>query len=313
MRSSALGLFTFIALVTASLSASGQQLTKVKVGVLPSVNSAPFFLGIKKGFFKEEGLEVDPQIMQGGSELTIALMSGATQFSHIGSVNAVIARAKGLPIKVIAFYLKEQNTFDRTYMRIVVRPDSNIKSVKDLEGKTVASNEVRAYGEVVIKASLEKQGMNPNSIKLTEIPFPDMASALGSKRVDAIWTLEPFLTIALDAGNIAIDAPAATIAGNKNFLDGAWMTTEKYISTNPDVVDRFARAMNRSTEYAAANTDEVRSIIPTYTRVKDDLARRINLPKFDATVDREMIERIADYAHKYGIIEKRVSANDLLR
>ena len=313
MRSSALGLFTFIALITASLSASGQQLTKVKVGVLPSVNSAPFFLGIKKGFFKEEGLEVDPQIMQGGSELTIALMSGATQFSHIGSVNAVIARAKGLPIKVIAFYLKEQNTFDRTYMRIVVRPDSNIKSVKDLEGKTVASNEVRAYGEVVIKASLEKQGMNPNSIKLTEIPFPDMASALGSKRVDAIWTLEPFLTIALDAGNIAIDAPAPTFAGNENFLDGAWMTTEKYISTNPDVVDRFVRAMNRSTEYAAANTDEVRSIIPTYTRVKDDLARRINLPKFDATVDREMIERIADYAHKYGIIEKRVSANDLLR
>lgn len=313
MRSLVLGISTGLVLVAGSISVSAQDLTKVKVGVLPSANSAPFFLGIKKGFFKEEGLDVEPQIMQGGSELTVALMSGATQFSHIGSVNAVIARAKGLPIKVIAFYLKEQEVPDRTYMRLVVRPDSGIKSVKDLVGKTVASNEIRAYGEVVIKASLEKQGVNPNSIKLTEIPFPDMASALAGKRVDAVWTLEPFLTVALDAGNVSIDAPAATLADGKNFLDGAWMTTERYLASNPDIVDRFVRAMNRSTLYAAANVDEVRATIPTYTRVKEDMARRINLPKFDATVDVEMIDRIANYALKFGIIETPVTAKQLLR
>lgn len=313
MRSLILGISTGLALVAGSISASAQEPTKVKVGVLPSANSAPFFLGIKKGFFKEEGLDIEPQIMQGGSELTVALMSGATQFSHIGSVNAVIARAKGLPIKVIAFYLKEQDALDRAYMRIVVRPDSGIKSVKDLAGKTIASNEIRAYGEVVIKASLEKQGVNPSSIKLTEIPFPDMASALAGKRVDAIWTLEPFLTVALDAGNVAIDAPAAIVADGRNFLDGAWMTTERYLASNPDTVDRFVRAMNRSTQYAAAHLDEIRATIPTYTRVKEDMARRINLPKFDATVDAEMIERIASYALKFGIIEKPVTAKQLLR
>jgi NitT/TauT family transport system substrate-binding protein len=313
MRKIIATIITFVGLMGLSWPTFSQETVKVTVGMLPSANSSPFMLGIKKGFFKEVGLDVEPQIMQGGSELTVALMSGATQFSHIGSVNAVIARSKGLPIKVIAFYLKEQNVLEETYMRIVVRPDSGIKSVKDLVGKTIASNEVRAYGEVVIKASLELQGVNPSSIKLTEIPFPDMAGALKNNHVDAIWTLEPFLTVALDGGAVAIDAPAMKLAGNKNFLDGAWMTTERYIASNPDVVDRFVRAMNKSTEYAAAHLDEIRDIIPTYTRVRPELARRIKLPKFDATVDREMIQTISNYALKYGIIDKPVTAAQLLR
>jgi NitT/TauT family transport system substrate-binding protein len=304
-----------IALFNPLASAQAQQPTKLKVGVLPSVNSAPFFLGLKKGFFREEELEVEPQVMQGGSELTIALISGATQISHIGGVNAVIARGRGLPIKVITFYLKERSSFDQSFMRIVVRPDSNIKTAKDLEGKVVATNEIRGYGEVVVKASLEKQGVNLSSVKITEIPFPDMLSALTTKRVDAIWAIEPFLTMALDAGNIAVDAPAATLAGSKgkDFVDGAWMATETYIAANPKVVDQFVRAMNRSTQYASEHIDEVRAIIPTYTRVKQELANRINLPKFDATIDREMMQANIDYTQKYGIIENSIALDQLLR
>lgn len=300
-------------MILACSPAGAKDLTHVKVGMLPSVNSAPIMLGIEKGFFKQEGLDIEPLFMGGGSELTVALMSGATQISHIGSVNSVIARSRGLPIKVLTAYLKEHNNPDQAYMQIVVRPDAGIKTIHDLVGKTIAVNEVRAYGETVIKAALESGGMDPNSIKLVEVPFPDMATALASKQVDAIWTLEPFLTLALDAGDIQIAAPAVALAGKKNFFDGAWMSTETFMSENPGVIDSFVRAMNRSTEYAAQHQDEIRNIIPTYTRVKVGLASRVRLPVFDSTLDPEMVDIISQHLLKYGITDKAVSAADLFR
>jgi NitT/TauT family transport system substrate-binding protein len=300
-------------MILACAPAGAKDLTHLKVGMLPSVNSAPIMLGIKKGFFKQEGLDIEPLFMGGGSELTVALMSGATQISHIGSVNSVIARSRGLPIKVLTAYLKEHSNPDQAYMQIVVRPDAGIKTIHDLAGKTIAVNEVRAYGETVVKAALESEGVDPGSIKLVEVPFPDMAGALAGKQVDAIWTLEPFLTLALDAGDIQIGAPAIAMAGKKNFFDGAWMSTEAYISDNPGVIDAFVRAMNRSTEYAAQHQDEIRNIIPTYTRVKAGLASRVRLPVFDSALDPEMVDVISQHLLKYGITDKAVSAAELFR
>ncbi|WP_315927342.1 ABC transporter substrate-binding protein [Mesorhizobium sp. SP-1A] len=305
--------FAIATMVLALSPAAAKDLTHLKVGMLPSVNSAAIILGIEKGFFKEEGLDIEPIFMGGGSELTVALMSGATQISHIGSVNSVIARSRGLPIKVLTAYLKEHSNPDEAYMQIVVRPDSGIKTIHDLEGKTIAVNEVRAYGETVVKAAFELAGMDPNSVKLVEVPFPDMANALESKQVDAIWTLEPFLTRSLDAGDVQIDAPAIALGGKKNFFDGAWMSTETYIAENPQVIDSFVRAMNRSTEYAAQHPDEIRNIIPTYTKVKADLASRVRLPVFDSSLDPEMVDVISQHLIKYGITDKAVSAADLFR
>lgn len=297
----------------ASDRALSQQPIKLKVGILPSVNAAPFHLAVKKGFFREEGLEVEPQIMGGGSELTIALVSGTTQFSHVGMINSIIARSKGLPIKLIAAYLRDQDTPEKSFTMLVVRKDSGIKSIKDLPGKTIASNEIRAFGEVVIKASLEKQGVDPSSVKITEIPFPEMNAALDTKRIDAIWQIEPFLTASLDAGNIGIDAPTVTVGAGKPFVDGGWMTTERYAASNPDVVDRFVRAINKATRYAAANIDEVRATIPTFSRVSADAAKRIRLPHFDPELDRTQLQTAIDLTHKYGIIERKPSVNELVR
>jgi NitT/TauT family transport system substrate-binding protein len=296
----------------ASGGGNAAELVKIKVGILPSANAAPFHLGIKKGFFKEEGLDVEPQVMQGGSELTTALVSGATQISHLGVINEIIARSKGLPIKMITSYLEDETDPEKSFMQVVVPKGSPIKSVKDLAGKTIAANEVRAYGETVVKASLEKQGVDPNSIKITEIPFPEMPAALAKGQVDAAWVLEPFLSIALAEGATRIDSPSVTLGGGKNFVDGGWIATEKYIASDRDIVDRFVRAMNKSTEYAAANEQEVRDIIPTVSKVKPEAAKTLRLPHFDTQLDPELFQQAVDYVAKYGIIDRKPTREELL-
>ena len=60
--------------------------------------------------------------------------------------------------------------------------DGPIKSGKDLEGKTIAVNTLKNICEVTIKASLEKEGVDVDKLKFTEVPFPDMLAALENGR-----------------------------------------------------------------------------------------------------------------------------------
>ena len=202
--------------------------TKVKVGVLPISNVAPLYLGMKKGFFKEEGLEVEPSIGQSGNELVTGMVSGSTEFAFLGYVPLMSARSQGLPVKVVANADNGAETEDKEWTLILTKKGSPIKEPADLAGKTIAVNALKGVGEVAIKAALEKRGVDPNSVKLLEVPFPEMPAALSKGRVDAIWAPEPFLTSVLGEGGQDVEAPLTTL-GTK-FPNGNYATTEKEIA-----------------------------------------------------------------------------------
>jgi NitT/TauT family transport system substrate-binding protein len=106
-----------------------------------------------------------------------------------------------------------------------------------------------------------------------------------------------------------IDAPFESIA--PNLINGAFVTTEKYIQERPDVVERVVRAMNRSVTFAAEHPKEVRKAIPAFTS-SPEVAEAIRLPALDAEVDRRSIELNAQLAQKYGIIKRAPSVDELV-
>jgi NitT/TauT family transport system substrate-binding protein len=283
---------------------------KLKVGTLPISNAAPLFLGDKKGFFREEKLDVEPVIAQTGNDVITAMVSGDTQFGFVGYVPAMVARSQGVPVKVVANSDNGAATAEKEWTQIVVKRDSPIKDVKALAGKTIASNSLKGVGEVVIKASLDKQGVDPNSIKLLEVPFPDMPAALDKNRVDAIWVPEPFLTQVLATGARDVDEPLVTLG--KNYVNGGYVTTEKYLAEDEDVVKRFAKAMNRSTDYAREHPDEARAILPDFTKIPPDVGKKIRLPSWPSEIDREQLQELADYAKQYGVVKKELKLDDLI-
>jgi NitT/TauT family transport system substrate-binding protein len=193
--------------------------TTVTVGTLPISNAAPLYLGAKKGFFREEGIEVKPEVAQSGNELITGALSGSYGFIFAGYIPSIVARSKGLPITIVSASDIGAKTASKEWTVLLVKPESKIRGPDDLVGKTIAVNGLRGVGEVVIKASLEKQGVDPDRIKLLEVPFPEMPAALEANRVDAIWAPEPFLTQVLEDGGRQVDAPLVTIA--PNFVNGA--------------------------------------------------------------------------------------------
>jgi len=91
-----------------------------------------------------------------------------------------------------------------------------------------------------------------------------------------------------------------------------YFTSEKYAKENPDIVKRFKAALIESLVYADAHPDEIRAIIPTFTRISPEIAAKITLPKWPAELNRQSTQVIADLALKDGMINKKANISALL-
>jgi len=291
--------------------AAAGKTTTVTVGTLPIANAAPMYLGMEKGFFEEEGLTIKPQVGEGGATLITSLLSGGAQFGFVGVIPAIVARAKGLPIRTAAWADGDAAVPEEAYQVLVVEPDSGISDVPDLAGKTIAVNALQGVAEVAIRESLAKQGVDHTTVKFLEVPFPEMPAALKAGRVDAILAAEPFLSVALADGAKEIDAPFVSV--EKNFSIGVYAVSETFDRERPEVVDAFVRAMNRSVQYAADNPDEVRRILPTFTKIAEAAAKKMRLAHFSPEERRDSLELQMELTKKYGIIEEIPDPDALVR
>jgi NitT/TauT family transport system substrate-binding protein len=285
--------------------------TTVTVGTLPIANAAPMYLGMEKGYFEEEGITIKPQIGEGGASLITSLLSGDAQFGFVGVIPSIVARAKGLPIKIAAWADGDAAVPEEAYQVLVVKPDSGIEDVSDLAGKTIAVNALQGVAEVAIRESLDKQGVDHETVKFLEVPFPEMPASLKAGRVDVILAAEPFLSAALADGAKEIDAPFVSV--EKNFSIGVYAISEEFEQKSPEVVDGFVRAMNKSVQFAADNPDEVRRILPTFTQIPEAAAEKMRLSYFSPDERRDSLELQMELTKKFGIIEETPDPDELVR
>jgi NitT/TauT family transport system substrate-binding protein len=283
----------------------------LKVGVIPIADVAPLYLGIEKGFFKQEKLTIKPQLAAGGAAITPAVVSGNFQIGFSNTISLLIASSKGLPVQIISQGVLGGTSKAKAWADLLVLKSGPIKTGKDLEGKTIAVNTLKNICEVTIKASLEKQGVDVSKLKFTEIEFPDMIAALDAHRVDGACEVEPFVSLGKAGKDKGIDpfyvntAPDLTVA--------TYFTTKQYASSNADVVKRFTTAMNKSLSYAQSHPAEVRKVLPTYTKIPPAAAQKINLPIWRPDLNRPTIALASRLSKKYGLISEEPDLNELIK
>ena len=127
----------------------------------------------------------------------------------------------------------------------------------ETSGKKIAVNSQES-SDVTIPVALENNGIDPSGIEYVPMNYSDMSGALERGDVDAIWMVEPFRTIALDNGyrpvlsNFVEAFPDATL--------GYYITSGDFAENNPEIVESFQKAMDKSNEYATENTDKLREL-----------------------------------------------------
>ncbi len=284
--------------------------TPISVGVIPIVDTAPFRLGVEKGFFKEVGLDVTVQDAQGGAAIVPAVMSGSNQigFSNLSSV--LIARSNDLPLKIIGAGVQTTGDPKGDFGGIVAAKGSGIATAKDLEGKTVAVNTLNNIGDTITRHAVEQAGGDPSKVKFVEMGFPDMPAQLAQGNVQAAWIVDPFYTMVQSQGATLVDPVFVTF--DKNLQIGGFFTSEDYNARNQAVVDAFKKGLKKSNEYAMTHEQEVRDHLLTYTKITPEVAKTIVLPTWPSELNAPVLQKLADEGLKYGMISKSLKVEDTI-
>jgi NitT/TauT family transport system substrate-binding protein len=286
------------------------EATTLRVGVIPIADVAPLYLGVEQGFFEQENLTIEPQLAEGGAAITPAVLSGDFQIGFSNTVSLLIAASKDLPVTIISQGVLGGKTEDEAWADLLVLKNGPIKEPKDLEGKTIAVNTLKNVCEVTIRASLADMGVDDSTLKFTEVPFPDMNAALEAGRVDGACVVEPFVSQGTAGKARGIDpfyvntAPDLTVA--------TYFTSKQYAEENPEVVERFVTAMEKSLDYAQSNPDAVREILGEYTQIPPEVAQNIKLPQWRPELTVDTIERLSELSLQYGLIESQPDLNELI-
>jgi NitT/TauT family transport system substrate-binding protein len=221
-----------------------------------------------------------------------------------------LARTEGIDIVAFAGGTYEDNSHQ--LHAVVVKPDSGISKCSDLKGKTIAVNTKRNIDHLLLNSWLRSNGVFPESVSLSEIPFPRMETVLQGGGVDAIAVVEPFLTHAKDVGFIAIGN--YFLSGNVGRIDvTSYCAKSSWLEKNNKVAKAFKDALNEAIEYSNKHEKEVRDTIAKWTRLDTKLTDKIGVPGFSFFPSENGVNYLIKKLNEEKFITKKITAKELLK
>jgi len=231
-----------ISLILASSTAVAEKPKSVTVGYLNLVNAQLVTKSL--GLVQKEmpGVEIKYIKVGGGGDMLRAIAGKQVDFGGLGNPPTAIGVTRGLPIQGIMVL----NMLDYVEA-MAVRTSKNIKSFKDLKGKTVAAPFGSTTHYLLLKA-LADEGIDPASMKILDLRPNDIALAWARGDIDAAWFWEPALgKVTKDDGNIFMTSGIMASRGYPTWDVGIVMNefAEKY----PDYVEKFIKAECAGIDY----------------------------------------------------------------
>jgi NitT/TauT family transport system substrate-binding protein len=288
------------------------QPVKLRVSTIPIIDTAPLQVGIAKGFFEAEGLAIDTTPTAGGAAGLPALAAGQVQISFSNIISIALGAKQGLGFEIITAGSNTGATVP-DLAGLVAKKGAAFKTGKDLEGKRIAVNTRNNIIWLYARAWVKATGGDPDKVTYLEVPFPQMIDAVKGDRVDAAFVVEPFMSAGVKSDAVSVFAwPYNTV--QKRVPVAQYAATKTYIQQNPDVIERFARAYNKSVDWANQNqsSEEWTKIVSGYTRLAPEQIKGLALPPYEKTVDAAAIEQVFDLMRGHGLLEGAFDAKALL-
>ena len=291
-----------------SSSGGGPEKSDVTVGALPVVDFAALWLAQQKGLFKQQGLNVKIEVLPGGSAAVPKLVAGSLDFSINNYVSAIQATESGTaPMKI----LLDAYQINPDASGVLVPESSPIKKPGDLKGKKIAINTKANVGQLLVTAGLQTYNVKPSDSQFVEVDFPQMASALKSKSVDAAWTVEPFVTQIQKqiGGRLVLDTAKGATA---DFPISAYTTTKKFADENPKTTAAFKKALVSASQMIADDRSLVQKTLPTYAHIDAKTASLIHIATYPGSVNQQRSQQVADLMTQYGFLKKHFDIKPML-
>jgi NitT/TauT family transport system substrate-binding protein len=238
---------------------------KVAVGVpVLDVTQSALYVARDRGYYQKEGLEVDLILMRGGVA-NQALIAGNVEFTTVPTAG-LQAALQGAPLKVVL------STFHKPMFWLYSRPE--IRNVKDLSGKKVAVSSLGAAGDSALRELIKKNGMDENR-EVAILAIGTTATRLGALStgvVDAAMMTFPHNITAAESGFREL---LSFIASDIIQLQGAIVTREGLLGSDPGIVEKFLRATIKGIIYYSTNRSGAVPILARNTHSQEILAAKV--------------------------------------
>jgi NitT/TauT family transport system substrate-binding protein len=242
----AIALIVTAALALASHGCSTKPRPVVKINIVTWPGYGPIYLAKAKGFFDQEGIDVDCQIQENTQARHAALVGGQIDLVGITLESVVLANSQGVPMQVVGV-TDISNGGDG----IVAKND--IKSIAELKGKRVSFPEGQP-SHLFLLYHLDKVGLGPGDI--IPVPTDDAGKAgeiFAAGQTDAAVTWEPWLSRVTDSGKGHI---LVTSKGAKDILIGILAANREHLPADTDKLQRFLRGWYRGLQYVQSHMEE---------------------------------------------------------
>lgn len=290
------------------------ELYRVRVAYKKSVASFPIFVGINQGYFKNHGIEIEPVVFESTNQMIEAVVRNDVDVSAVGSVEPALAAEIVTPGN-FKFYGQVKYDKDNFLDYVLVKKDSTISSIQELQGKKIG---VAPGGASVIYTKIFlKNFLNPKDVSIEQLDPKTLLQALGAGSIDAIIGNEPLGTIAIQKGvaRILLERPYTDYVPYIPEIAGVGLMSKKFIEQRPDVAKGFTEAMKESFEYGNVNPEKVKAILPSCCGVSEDIAPYIphlGIYTDSKSINREALQKFADFLFEQKIIDKKIDTAPLI-
>ena len=318
--------FALAALAALSSSAVAADLIPVKVGTANSATDIGVYVAEKKGFFREEGLDISFISFDSAAKMIAPFASGDLDVGGGGtSAGLYNAVARGIDIKIVAD--KNHTPPGQGIQPLLVRKDlidsGRFKTLADLKGLKISTAAPGSAASTTLDRALKMAGLKLADVEQVYMGFPQQAVALMNKALDAAFTAEPSATQAVNSG------AAVRFMGDDEIYPMHQLAVVFYsgnfIKSKPEAARRYMRAYLKGVRYyndavvnghlSGPRGEEILAIFAEKIPLKDNsLYRTLIAPACDPDGKLQVASLAEDleFFRKSGDIEGKVTLEQAL-
>lgn len=272
-RSVSAAVFAAMALVAVVAASSGRAtaaggLKPYRVGFNAWIGSIAFFVAQEKGFFKEEGLDVQTKSFSAPGDGLAPLIAGNLD-AHLSTADSVLTVLDKAPGQLKVVYLT-----DTSAGADAILAKKEIANIKGMKGKKVAAT-LGQCNQLLLEKALEKAGLTDKDIELVNMNPDDAGAAFAAGKVDVAVTWEPWIT------KISGEKKGHVIFSSKetpNLILDVLAISAGTAKTKSAETKAFLKALNRGYEFVQKSPDDAAAIAAKALEQKPDEVKAM-LPK----------------------------------
>ena len=294
----------------------------LRIGWVYAMANAPALIAEKKGYYEAEGLRAAVHSFGDGPMIQQAIAAGELDIAYIGTPPVYQWFSRGLETRIIAKVNYGQAA-------VIASRSSSVKSLADLRGKKLAGVAKGSGMDVLLRGYVLKEAakLDPeNDLTIVQMPPGNMNAALERQVVDAAFTWEPFVSLALARGDARL-----ILDVNQALPDYPWYVVvgvPKILQERPDDIAKLLRAHRKAIAFLQEHQEEANGIIaetfnlePLQTIDGKTLApeaivrearKRLGWSDKLESTDLQFIQRLIDYSLALGFLNKPVTLEQIV-